>query len=362
MSNSFLLELVAKLPSTVEELTALRKKFSRKTSQCIHEILSMIAKAVARIKEEERQGSKPAVIKLQKSEHQSQNKLNLVANELRADDSITELSFQLSEMKIKLDDAVSGNETNKIHDELGGFSQDLFNFPKKNGKLSRQIVDNEEFKFDSFLDYLRQIYPSITISPSKKLEGRIEDELTGNKPWQLPEKVVSDDFIGIGDKKTLVNDQGEEEDIVEKVDHSLLPASLKEKFKIDLLKIKKKDFTSKVVEKKHKKPNTMQSTSREIFEKGNVFEVLKSKEVDQMSEDEGRISIMVEEGLPEEENSKQKGFWEAYQEATEKLNSGKKDIGPRVGEFGGSTKGKKKKDKHKTAQFSKPSMKSAIKF
>lgn len=349
------------MPTTVEEITALRKRLSRKTSQCIHEILSMITKAVARIKEEERQDSKPAIIKMAKSEIQSQNKLNLVANELRADDSIIELSFQLSEMKVRLDDTQLGYETNKIQDELDLLSEDLFNFPKNNGKHTSKKAEKAGFKFDSYLDYLRQMYPSITISPTKKIDGKIHDELAGNKPWQLPEKVASDDFIGIGDKKALVHDQGDEEDIVDKVDHSLLPASLKEKFKIDLLKIKKKDFTNKVVEKKHKKPNTMQSTSREIFEKGNVFEVLKSKDVDQMSEDEGRILVIAEEEHPEEPK-KQKDFWDTYQEVNEKMNSAKKDIGPRVGEFGGSTKAKKKKDKLKPAQFSKPSIRSAIKF
>lgn len=322
----------------------------------------MISRAVARIKEDERPGSKPAIIRIQKPDFSSHGKLNFIVNELKADDTMVDLSFHLSSMTVNIDGAELGTKTHKLEDELRKSPEDIFLCSQRSDQISRSKGFNDQFNYTSFLEYLRQTYPSVHISPSKKGEGKIEDELAGNKVWQLPEKVVSDDFIGIGDKKTVVRDQADEEDIVDKVDNSLLPTSLKEKFKIDLLKIKKKDFTTKVVEKKQNKTNTMQSTSREIFEKGNVFEVLKTKAADQMSDDEGNSQLTSDEDEEDDETDKKKTFWEAYNEANEKHLSGKKDSGPRVGEFGGGGKAKKKKDKPKTAQFSKPSIRSAIKF
>ena len=58
----------------------------------------------------------------------------------------------------------------------------------------------------------------------------------------------------------------------------------------DSVEIKKKDFNTKVQEqKKVKKEYQYQSKAREIFEKGNVFEVLKSKEVKELSDEEGSL-------------------------------------------------------------------------
>lgn len=353
-----MLELVSKLPTTLEEVTALRRKFSRKTTQCLSELLSIISRAVSRIREDERNGAKPAAIRVSKSEPAGQNKAVFVVNELKADDSIAELAIQLSSMSVTIDETPAAPASHQVEDELEAELEDMFMTRKP--RLIQRVTP--AIKFDSLLGYLKELYPTITIAPVKRSDGKIEDELGTASASQLPEKLISDDFIGIGDKKMVVQDQGEERDIVEKVDHSLLPASLKEKFKTDLLKIKKKDFTTKVVEKKQGKTNTLQSTSREIFEKGNVFEVLKSKAVDQMSDEEGSSRFYLE-NEQEEEQPKAKSFWDAYNEATQKHQANNsKDAGPKVGEFGGSNKNKKKKDKGKTAQFNKPSVRSAIKF
>jgi hypothetical protein len=365
-----LLELVAKLPASLEEVTTLRKKFSKKTTECLNEILSMIGRAIARIKEEERAGPKPAVIRVQRPENSLAKSYNFAINELKADDLISDLAIELNNMSFTVDESrlVTIKPPAKPPKSLqkpaeGVKSDDLFSFKSQSGSKLKKKKLTTGFSYASFSDYLRQLYPSVNITPTKKIEGKISNELTDQNTTSMPEKIETEEFIGIKDKtKTLVIDQGEDEDIMDKVSHSLLPASLKEKFKVDLLKIKKKDFTNKVIEqKKGTKPNNLQSTSREIFEKGNVFEVLKSKDVDQLTDNEGRFRITLEDE-DEVEEPKQKNFWDCYNEANKKHLASHNDVQAKVGEFGASTKTKKKKDKHKKAQFSQPSIRSAMKF
>lgn len=374
LSNSFLLELVTKMPTSLEDIVKLRKKFSRKTAQCFSEIISIISRAQSRVKEEERSGSLPVKGGITKSDWSKRHNLSLNINELKADDSMHELAIKISKMSITVQTMpeipkASSKKTKgeKVQDKPAEntlssdfFSNGLVSLPKRTTTSSKTKAS---FKYASHLDFLREIYPGVTIQPTKKRDIKIDNEISKQKAAEAIEQPETSEFIGIGDNTAdIVRSTGDTADIIEKMDSSLLPSSLKEKFKVDLLKIKKKDFTAKaVIQKKASKANQMQATSRDIFEKGNVFEVLKSKDIDRISDDEGNSRIIPDAGAPETEDQPKK-FWDVYDEMSKKHSQAPKKQGPQVGEFGGAKLTKKKQEKHKKAQFSQPSIKNNVKF
>lgn len=362
------------MPNTLEDITNLRKKFSRKTAQCFNEILSILSRAHGRVREEERSGFIPVKGGIVKQDNFKREKLSLTINELKADESIHELAIKIGQMSIIVQKSSDTPRQSTLKDTSAGKVEeasenlmipDLFT----NGSLSKPKTSKKpvkarpNFKYTSFLDYLREIYPGTTIQAAKKQDIKIENELTKNQKTDVVEKVETSEFIGIGDKTgEIVQSFEDTTDIMEKMENSLLPSSLKEKFKVDLLKIKKKDFTAKVVvQKKAVKVNQLQATSRDIFEQGNVFEVLKSKDVDRMSEDEGKLGL-ISDAAETQNDEKPKNFWDVYNEMAHKQSQAKREGGPQVGEFGGAKLSKKKNPNHKKAQFSQPSIRNNVKF
>lgn len=177
---------------------------------------------------------------------------------------------------------------------------------------------------------------------------------------QLSEQreVEAVEFIGINDKQTKIVEDVRDQDFLEKMYSSSLPESLKEKFKVDLLKKKKKDKAERVAEiKQARKFNETDAKAKEIFTKGNVFDVLKSRDADEMSD---------EQEQPAETETKT--FWDVYKEVTDKQNApgtSRVPQGPKVGEVGGGWTGggkKKKEQQKKKGMFSQPSIRNVIKF
>jgi ribonuclease D len=389
LNTNFLLELVSKLPTTMSAVANLRRKFTRKTTECMSELLSLIARYEERIKTEDSEGkSVPARITNFHNKYQTrpQGKGEGI---LKPDAEFKELVLQLKHMDVKVGDSHLPKKasTSKHGTEGKNSSQTQITVPTVN--LVKQIGEQKtlnskksssqkhhkesSLEFASPLDVLRSFYPGMQITPPKKKETLVASTSEQNMQ-QEGSKVQAEDnaddleYIEIGGKNKnnvqLVNEV-DEGDILDRVNLSSLPQSLKEKFKVDLVKIKKKDFTQKVVEqvKNKNKPNELQSASREMFQKGNVFDLLKNKDTDKASDEE--------EGDKQEEAEPKKGFWEVYEDIAKKKAPHMKQ---QVGHVAGERHQKKKDNGHRPggnkrgggggggSRFSQPSNKGTIRY
>ena len=372
MSNNFLLELVSKLPKNAHEAGGLRKRMTRKTGECLGEILGFVARTEGRIRVEESDpNAVPARLSFVESMHVGPVKplRGGGANELRKDDSVRDLEILISSISISVDEDASRKKGSSKKKKArlaapGIFDLSLVSMDQgvEETKPAFLAKTGESLEFESPLDFLRDLYPGIEIEPPKKLGLRINlKEENGSQNQLVEETIDTLDFIGINDKKTKIVEDVEDQDIFEKMHSSSLPESLKDKFRVDLLKKKKKETSEKVVEQKKKhKTNETDLKSKEMFTRGNVFDVLKSREADAVSEEE-------DPGEGHDRNA----FWDTYKRiAEEKASQAAKPVGknapqaPKVGEIGGGWSGKsqKKPDKKKRGVFSQPSVRNVVKF
>jgi len=358
LNNNFLLELVAKLPRTFEDVAKLRKRFTRKTADCMSEILGFIARVEQHIRREEREpDSVPARLSMAESLAPAKPSRLAGVNELKPDPHIEEMVFIISSIDVRLESAKTEKKSKKKADPAHVFLQH---------KPHQHAIEAETFSqanpslfhFDSHLDFLRALYPNVDIQPPQKTSTKAVGAQEAAPQLADLREVEAVEFIGINDKQTKIVEDVKELDILEKMYSSKLPESLKEKFKVDLLKKKKRDKTERIAEAKQpRKFNETDAKAKEIFTKGNVFDVLKSRDADEMSEEEDAPAA-----------AETKTFWDVYKEVTDKQNapnSGRPQQGPRVGEVGGGWAGPKKKKEQqqkKKGMFSQPSIRNVVKF
>lgn len=280
-------------------------------------------------------------------------------NELKPDPHIAEMVFIIGSVDVKLD---SGKAAKKQAQKPGPAHIFLQDKPRPRAIEAEPFAESSAalFNFASPLDFLRALYPNADIQPPQKTSVRAAGAVEAARSQAQLREVEAVEFIGIHDKQTKIVEDVQDQDIFEKMHSSSLPESLKEKFKVDLLKKKKKEKSERVAEvKKARQFNDTGAQAREIFTKGNVFDVLKSRDADAASE-----------GEEPAEEGETKTFWDVYKEVTDKKNAPlhgrQQNAGPKVGEiggsFGGNSKKKKEQQQKKKGMFSQPSIRNVVKF
>lgn len=275
-----LVEFVAKLPTTHDEVNLMRKRFSRLTATLLPEILKIFQQVKKQFQEENEAEAAPAVTSYRERREAVHAHVASMSTYLKPV-SIEDLVVQLKELTIAVGFEEPQEETFITQ------QTEIFSAAPASSSSKKDIL----VSFAGPLDFLKTLNPGLGIRPPVKRlvqtgpgEGRTTERTKADE--------IVEEFIQVGRSKTSKMEE-EKIDYAEKVHASQLPASLKEKFGAEIIKVKqnaaKRDVTGQNRQaggEQSTKVNEPQEKSREIFQKGNVFEILQSKETDQFSDEE----------------------------------------------------------------------------